>query len=390
MDSLFSSDRKLPYRPRDFSEPVYAFLDGSVWPSFSRLREFWDGWFVEYPPENRKPLAARFQSPSEHRHLSAALELLTFAVLKQGGYGVQVEPPVGDYLLEFLATGRNHDFFVECTVTGQSQIDASADALEAQFLDVLNKTPVLHHLLSLSFEARGSSAPPGKKLRAELAKWAELLDSGLALASETPFHWNHEGWRVAFHALPLKDGEEADGTAIGMTINTFDVKESLRLRGALDGKASKYGILGKPLLVVVGSTEFQRDVDLWDAVLGDRVWDVHHNSNEVTERRIAKGVFGHVQRPRNTTMSAVLHAPFRSHSFASGETELSIIHHPFADVPFPQGLFPFVKEYDWDPAGKAAAIEPTATVADYFNLGVGWPHFDQDPHRLSPHEYSWA
>jgi hypothetical protein len=381
MDSLFSASPVREYRVRRYSESVYHFLDVSAWPSFNRLRTQWDRWFAQYPENKRAALASRFQSPIEHQHLSAAMELFTFGVLRQCGFEVEVEPQIGNYLLEFLATAgpNGAECYVECTVTGQSKTEASSDALEAEFLDAINKTTIGQFALGLSFDARGLKAPPAKKLRSELARWVASLDPDATKV--TDFLWEHEGWQVNFHAFPLKGKANADDNAIGMTMNSMWVDEALRIRQAVDLKATKYGSLEKPLLVVVGSTEIQQDEELWEALLGGRVYQLNRKSKQVTETPKRNGVLFDTKGPRNTFMSTVLHAPFRSHSFASRESPPTITHHPYASLTLPHGLFPFADERWFDDDGKLVRVEAQCTVAEFFSLAEGWPHFYDDPHR---------
>jgi hypothetical protein len=59
----------------------------------------------------------------------------------------------------------------------------------------------------------------------------------------------------------LASSDDVEG-AVGMTLASFVPDQRIRQRAAMDGKASKYGELGKPLILVLDATEFQWDRDL--------------------------------------------------------------------------------------------------------------------------------
>src|SRR3972149_11591736 len=154
---LFSSGERTPTTTRRYNDPISSFLATSAWPSVERIREFWEGWFSQYDDAKKPGLAPRFQSYDNPPHLSAFLELFTFAVLKRSGYEVEIEPPAGSKAREFLASMSERDLkvYAKCTATGQRADEASADAREADVLDAIDKEPTGHFLLQVEFDERG-------------------------------------------------------------------------------------------------------------------------------------------------------------------------------------------------------------------------------------------
>lgn len=385
---LFSSGERTPTATRRFNEPMYSFLDTSAWPSVGRIREFWEGWFEQYDDAKKLGLASRFQSYDNHPHLSAFLEFFAFAVLKQSGYEVEIEPSAGSRALEFLASMNGGDlkFYAECTATGQRADEAGADAREADVLEAIDKVPTGHFLLQVAFDERGSETPSIGRLRAELTSWISSLDHVAAVHElrETnrvnEWTWESGGWRIKFGALPADADIEDDEGALGIIgPRISDRDEHLRLRKAIDRKASKYGELDAPLLVVTNSTEYQRDRDLMIALLGDLVWDVDLRKNHVTERFKLNGVFGSRAKPRNVVLSAVIHGRFDAVNFV--DRAMILVHHPFASNPLPLGLFPFCEERHFDRDTGKLVITPRAmSVGEFFGLPSSWPFFDEDPH----------
>jgi len=282
---------------------------------------------------------------------------------------------------------RDLKFYTECIATGQRAAEAGADAREADVLEAIDKVPAGHFLLQVEFEKRGSQAPAIRRLRAELTSWLASLDHEAAIGEfrETnrvnEWTWAEGDWRIKFAALPAEaELGDVEG-ALGMVgPRALDLKEHLRLRAAIDRKASKYGSLAAPLLVVTNSTEYQRDRDLMIALLGDPVWDVDIRSNHVSERFSLNGVFGSLAKPRNVVMSAVVHGKFDALNFV--DRPMILFHHPFASNPLPLGLFPFCEEHHFDrETGDLVTVGPTMSVGEFFGLPSGWPFFDKDPHR---------
>ena len=387
MMRLFSSGERTLSITRRYNEPMYSFLDASAWPSVERVREFWEGWFSQYVSVKRPDLAARFQSRDNHQHLSAFLELITFAILGRAGFEIEIEPSVGKFALEFLATmnERKLKFYCECTATGQRAEEAGADSREADVLEAIDKVPTGHFLLQVEFEKRGSQAPSIRRLRLELASWLASLDPVAAIDEfrETnqlnEWTWAEADWRVKFGALPAEAEPGDDEGALGFIgPRVFVGKEHLLLRRAIDRKASKYGILAAPLLVLTNSTEFQRDRDLMMALLGDPVWDVNFQTSYFSERYLPNGVFGSPSKPKNVVLSAVIHGKFGALNFA--DRPMTLVHHPFASIPLPVGLFPFCEEHHFDrETGKLVTTPRAMSVGEFFGLPSGWPFFDDDP-----------
>jgi len=387
---LFSSGRRARATSRRHNEPKYQFLDTSGWPSVDRVREFWEGWFSQYDGTKKAGLAARFRSHDNHPHLSAFLELFTFAVLKRSGYEIHVEPAAGSKNLDFLASAKERDlnFYAECTATGQRADETSGDAREADILEAINRMPIAGFLPCVEFERRGSQTPSIRRLLAGLTSWFASLDHVAAIKQlrETnrlsEWTWMEADWRVKIRALPIEFERGRGKGALGIVgPRVFWDQERFRLREALDDKASKYGGLDAPLLVLINSTEYQQDSDLMTALVGDEVWDVDVIHNRASRRFRPNGVFGSRAKPRNVFLSTVMHGRFNVLSFASTEHTLVIVHHPFASRPLPRGLFPFCEERHFDSVSlQMVTTPPTMSVGEFFGLPRGWPFFDKDPH----------
>jgi hypothetical protein len=341
------------------------------------IRDFWDDWLRQYEGQRKTAFARRFQSFDDHTHLSAFLELFTFAVLKRSGMSVEIEPAVGDLSLEFLATGKaGQRLFVECTATGQRAEEVNADAREGQVLEAIERVPTGRFILAVNVKRRGEQSPSTSLVTKSLEAWLEGLDA--AGGEKT---WEDCGWVIHFAAISGENAEDA-GKGIGIlgpTISDAN-EETARLRRAIDRKASKYGTLVEAFLIVTNSTDYHSDRSLMAVLLGDPAWNLNMRTREVTETRKPNGILQDARGPRNVAMSAVMHGYFGAWAFADKRQPLILVHHPFADKVMPRGLFPFCEERHFDPdSGDLVTTPPGMTLGEFFGLPEGWPFFDQDP-----------
>ncbi len=378
--SLFSVGARARTSVRRYREPIFRFLDTSAWPSVERVRDFWEERFSKYGAEEQKVLAPRFQSLDNHAHLSAFLELFTFALLSRDGHYPQIEPPAGDLALDFLTRMPNsQNFYVECTATGQRAAQVGANAREAEILDAIDKVPTGRFLFGVKFDSRGKEMPPLKSLKSWLRGWLQSLESETDLKSNVQAEWISDGWTVTFTLLGQV--AEDDGGGIGFIgAEASDSDEHLRLRRAIDWKASKYGALGAPLLIVTDSTQYQSKRELMTALLGDIQWRIDPARKNVTEVRLPTGVLFDQNGARNIGMSCVMHCSISVLSFADERQPPTLVHHPYAQNPLPRGLFPFCEErYFDDQSGEMVVTPPSTTLAGFFGLPSGWPFFEDDP-----------
>ncbi len=376
MNTLFRLGPRTRTSSRRYNQPMYSFLNASDWPSAARVREFWEGWFTKYDEDKKRALAARFRSADNHILLSAFLELFTFAVLKQAGYAVQFDPPVGTRDIDFLASsGDGLTLYAECTATGRHVAEVGADARESDVIDAIDKVPNRQFVLGVRCIERGAESAPLRRLRSSLTTWLSTLDQ----IETREWTWRARGWVVQVTAIPVGDDPLEDEGGVGIIMsNAFTNDQPLRLRGAIDGKASKYGRLDKPLLVVTDSTEHQTERALMTALLGDVLWHLNFANNTYSVGAKPNGVFSDTTGPRNIALSAVMHGHFDALNFA--DRPLVLVHHPLARHPLPLGLFPFCEERRFHPeTGELQTTTPSTTVAGFFGLPVGWPFFDLDP-----------
>ena len=373
---LFDSYERTRITPRRHGEGTYGFLNSSAWPSMERLRDYREGWFEQYDGD-RKDLATRFGSPIKHAHLSAFLELFTFAVLKRSACAVAVAPAARNYNLDFLASrDTGVSLYVECTATGQSAADVAADVRKGKVFDAIQEIPTGRFVVGANVEASGASDVPLKALRPAFSRWIGSLSRDPKVDQENVWKWESDGWRIGFWATPID--EEGGLGIIGPEI--FDAHEqAIRLRRAIDEKAAKYGALDKPLLIVTNSIQHQSERDLSLAVEGDYVYQVNTVTRDVSILRKPNGVFVNTLGARNVNMSAVMHGCFGAITFTRDNPDIRIVQHPYAAQPLPRGLFPFCEEWHYNDDGARVVTPASMTLADFLGLPAEWPYFDDDP-----------
>ena len=256
------------------------------------------------------------------------------------------------------------------------------DSREADVTNAIDDLPTGRYVVGVNYLKHGDQAPSLKRIQRDVGNWLSSLPVGSTAESE--YSWEEDGWSVRCWAVPydedIDEAEDDDEGGLGFIgPKVFDGKlEGLRLRAKLDRKASKYGELNAPLLAVTTSTQHQGERDLMTALLGDVGWYLNLESKTGFSGRKPNGVFYDTAGPRNVALSAVIHGYFGVLRFAEPDKSLRLVHHPFAAKPLPHGLFPFCEERSFDGDGQVVTQPPTTSVADFFSLPSGWPHFDQD------------
>lgn len=147
--------------------------------------------------------------------------------------------------------------------------------------------------LELSTYTIGPKPLATKRLRQALQAWLASLDPDAVARSVEArtsagfdalpsFAWEDEGWRLEFHALPLRD--EVRGkprSALGMLGpgEAVVVDNVTGIHRALDSKKSKYGQLDAPLVVAVLSNTMYptKDYEFEQALYGVSSYRPHES-----------------------------------------------------------------------------------------------------------------
>lgn len=313
-------------------------------PLVAARREFLS-WLAEVSEPARTVWRGRLESELDHLHLAVRLELFLHHYFKNNDWSVEIEP-------EMLGSPNKPDFKVtrgeDCilveakTVLGEQSIAQQTQELRQLADNLTNKLSrdvIIQPLSGLP------SNLPTKRIRAQIEQRAETQANEIL---EFDLSGMHLGTQYSLEVVILpRSSESTESGGVGGTISgVHKLEMGKRIRDALEQKAGKYGCIDMPFLIAVyGAGEFPvGSRDELDALLGDRVWNLHL-SDQVTERRKPNGFLTSVRegKRRHEDVSAVLFYRFKwledSHVH-----QMHIYHNPFALRPLRPDLFPGVPQ----------------------------------------------
>lgn len=281
---IFSDFPRSDTTPKRNCESDFAFMDRSARPEIATVRDFLEDCTRIYPADEVKEPIARIRSGDDTHFKSASFELILHATLIRLGYKLQPHPQLHNGLLsrpDFLAeTPDGQEFYIEAVLASENGGTApGADARIGRALDALSTATHPNFMVDVEFDGVPATQPSGKRLKGAVLKWLDSLDPNDVLMTierdgleATPSYvWGHEDWRVTLRPIPLSPDERGcSQTLIGILdagggfIDTWTP-----IRDAIKYKGSKYGELGKPLLIAVNCGFFHLNcLDAMQALFG--------------------------------------------------------------------------------------------------------------------------
>lgn len=314
-------------------------------PPLVAARQEFQSWLTEVPEPWQSKWRGRLESAKDHLHLSVRLELYLHHYFKSEGWVVDIEPemPGSPNKPDFQVMRGTDTILVEAkaildeqTITQETRrLRQVADNLSGR----LSRDVIIEPLSDLP------PSLPARRIKAQIEQHAktqagEILEFDLSDV--------HQGMQYSVKVVLLpKSPDTTEPGGVGVTtsgVHTLTIGK--RIRDALEEKAGKYGSIDMPFVIAAyGAGEFPVQTrDEFDALSGDRVWNVH-SSSQVTERRKPNGFFTSVRggKRRHVDVSAVLFYRFKW--LEDAHTHLVYIYHnPFALRPLSPDLFPRVPQ----------------------------------------------
>jgi hypothetical protein len=299
-------------------ETQFAYLNRSARPEAERVRKLVDEWLAEYPESQRKTMVGRFRSPIDDEHRSAFFELfLHHLVLARGCKVLAIEPKLEhtDKSPDFLVESANGErFYLEAVMaTGRSTRETAAHARLNTALAAIDATPSPHHFLDLTVRGMPTAPLSIKKMKRALQSWIAGLPKDETAKDAPAFTYEEHGASIRLQAWTRNTPAGDHARAIGVRhFPVTQIAPSQEVRGALKKKASRYGKLDLPYLVVINALgHHQREDAVIDALLGTPYVSISKSptGEEIVEhRRKADGIWygppdGQAQ---NTGLSGVL------------------------------------------------------------------------------------
>lgn len=270
-EPLFDSSEREDGSPGAHQESTFAFLNRVAGDYWQYPRVLMQEWLdrVEHDDEYHE-LRKRLRSRDDEQFRSAFLELYLHESLLRAGYQVTAHPEVAGSSSrpDFLAQRDGVRFYVEAIAPGTSRSAKAAAGMRAVLFDVVNKVPDPRFYLWLDDLVEGPRPPAAARLRADIGRWLSSLerefDEEADLRGAPAFEWKRDGWSATFRAIPAGPGPQqrsARHRAIGVYGHTKAsvVDDAPAIHKALRSKHRKYGELGAPFVLALGTYNFDRD-----------------------------------------------------------------------------------------------------------------------------------
>lgn len=382
---LFDDVERTDSAPGTHQESSFDFLNRIAGDYWDHPRALMQDWLDRIPTTREyNDLRQRFRSRDDETFRSAFLELYLHEVLTRAGYTVTIHPDVQttSYRPDFLAERDDHRFFVEAIAPGSTPAKKAAAQRRAVLFDTVNQLGNPNFMLWLDELDEGMSPPASARLRNALRHWLTGLDPDDEWDAENApkYRWEHDGWTVTFKAIPKNRdarGTKPNDRAIGVYGHTgvSFIDDAPTIKKALETKHRKYGDLGAPFIIAVGT--YIHDTDRWhssNALYGHFAVQIGETPEGPTASRQIRqpdGYFGAPPVWANRNVSGVLLVnqlmPYHVH-----RAELTLWRHPNPIYELPRAL-----GLPGATLGLADStlLEESAgtTPAEFFGLTEPWP-----------------
>ena len=266
-DALFDTIDWTDATPLRPGESRFEFLNRSASNFVRPIRELLQEWLDHVPADARPDLVGALRG-DDRQHESAFWELYLHEGFRRSGYEIELHPEIPGIASrpDFRMSDGTTRFYLEAVSVGETP-RAIGEERRLQEVDrVLDELVIENFTLSMEHSEIGPRSPATRKLRSDLIAWTQGLDpdavargvtvTDLAFDSLPAFPWCHDGWRLAFRAIPYAPA--ARGTphrAVGVKgpAEAVMVDNVTPIRRVLDKKYGRYGELDAPLVIAVQS-----------------------------------------------------------------------------------------------------------------------------------------
>jgi hypothetical protein len=387
---LFDQIERTETRVRHQNESSFDYLNTSARPGICAIREMLERWFEHLPNSAKADIRGRFRSGDEVQYESSFFELFWHELLCSSCYEVTTHPRVPNATTnpDFLASRAGvPQFYLEATLA-MPPGDPAATRRLAELYQTLDRMASPDFFLEIQYRGSPQENVRGRALRQRLESWLEELnfDEISRLYQERnygavpTFTWPEHGVMLTF--TPIPKGPQSRGQLgirpIGIVapMDMRMVRTHDDIRVALEGKATKYGVLELPLLVAVNvMDDFCEEADLWSALFGEEQLVATQQANgrwrEDWGARAPNGAWYGREGPRNRLVSAVVVTHQLSPSNVRTRT-LELIHNPWALHPMTPDSLQLVQRIICVPEGRISR-HSGVSAADLLGIPEAWP-----------------
>ena len=215
-----------------------------------------DKWLAEYPSSHREELKRRLQS---REPVSALFELMLHALLVRHGAEVEVHP-------RDASSNRNRPDFLASFPNGQTAVfeavtvnESDAGNAWTQLCNHINSLPSDFHINIVRHPTPLGSPPAPRKVKAFLKRELGKLDANTARRQLESGTWHSPDYvfadgknSIEFHFYPKKNAHRGTTENIAGLGGSRWGEAAQAIERAVRDKASRYGEIQYPYVVVVG------------------------------------------------------------------------------------------------------------------------------------------
>ena len=280
---MFSEGLRTDRTPSRHNEDLYSFLDRSAVPFFKAVRDLIEAWVSRVPGDHRAQLVGSLRSRSREEFESAFWELYLHEAYTSSGHTVTIHPalPHSSSRPDFLIESEATRFYLEAVRVGRSVSLVAEEKRLDEVHVAINSLPVGRFMVDVTTYAIGPRPLATRGLRNRLQAWLAGLDpqevartasSSAGFGGLPRFDLRHDGWHLAFYALPLKSEAISVRGLVG-TLGPGEAHVVDNISGfarALRTKSLKYGPLNDQLVVaVLSNTEIPtKDYEVEQVLFG--------------------------------------------------------------------------------------------------------------------------
>lgn len=314
------------------------------------VRRLLDEWLSRYPRERQRALREEFRSKRRGQHYAAFWELYLHEIFTRIGYAVAVHPrlPDSSHCPDFELTKGNHRLLVEACVVFSEIVPDEGDLRSPPWLiDAVESVRNRDFELELvEVVAAGAEQPKVREVANAVDQWLAGLHLNNSPSGEDRLHERtvtFRDWKVLFTAWPRPPEDRGTPQRYVLQIGPAEVggvADVEQMRGALKGKAGRYGHPTVPLVTaVLGVAPFMRRDDIEQALYGRQMLQYHQRRAgfrgplpQPKWVRQRDGFWVRGDGPQNRRVSAVLFAK-QLHAASVAEVAPELWLNPWAQNP---------------------------------------------------------
>lgn len=384
-DCIFEPGERSETRPMRHTEGLWSHLNRRGSPGYDGVRALINDWYAHVPQgKGRRDLFAKLRSNRSDIWHAGFWELYLHEAISRAGYELEIEPdiPGSSRHPDFLVRGQGHEFYVEALAITEDP-SSPVERRRKYIYDYLNESPHPNFWLSFSIRREGTTAPPVRRLLADITRWLDGLDPD-ATPPGTELEWHDGDWWINLTALGKSPAARAIQSDFLIGIYSGWAGRSdmgTRMREKLHPKATRYGKLDKPYLIALtASSCLAEDKELVEALLGpEEVQYLEGQPGSAKVKRKRDGLFMGVGGAQNTRVAGLIVA------WNVACTHIGLIRPTLWLNPWASPDRSFSAPLPFD----GVVIDPeTATVTSqpqgfdplpYFGLPADWPGFEDRP-----------